>query len=137
MLSSQLVSHYTYFCCKCCTVGADKVSAGATTTSAVSTKVVYPDTSKMAVYDPTLNPGTETMLFEIWIMKTGNELLSCVTWIIWWLSDFKLYIYLVLKLLVLSNYEIAVWIREISKRASLVSLIMNCSRFRKDDFSSF
>ncbi|XP_028766713.1 cleavage stimulation factor subunit 77 isoform X2 [Neltuma alba] len=38
----------------------DKVSTGITNISAMSTKVVYPDTSKMVIYDPTLNPGAGT-----------------------------------------------------------------------------
>ncbi|KAK4282046.1 hypothetical protein QN277_013468 [Acacia crassicarpa] len=54
----------------------DKVSTGTTNISAMSTKVVYPDTSKMVIYDPTVNPGGGTNAFDEILRATPPALIA-------------------------------------------------------------
>lgn len=66
---------------KCYTITADKGSI--TSISTTSAKVVYPDTSKMVIYDPKHNPGIWPILFEIWMF--------------WWLTFFILMLQLMIE----------------------------------------
>ncbi|KAI4300979.1 hypothetical protein L6164_034302 [Bauhinia variegata] len=54
----------------------DKASMGVTSNSAMSMKVVYPDTSKMVIYDPRQNPGAGTNAFDEILKATPPALVA-------------------------------------------------------------
>lgn len=71
-------SQYFLLCGEWYTISADKGSIASIST--VSTKVVYPDTSKMVIYDPKHNPGNYGLNFHV---QNKVNLIAKMTWIEW------------------------------------------------------
>jgi hypothetical protein len=57
-----------------CTLRADKVSTGLISNSTFSAKVVYPDTSKMMIYDPRQKSGMQIFSLFIHLFFTSINL---------------------------------------------------------------
>lgn len=74
----QTFNFYILLCGESWNVSADKTSM--TNISTTSSKIVYPDTSKMVIYDPKHTPGTSVILLKIGLLFGNKPFTNVQEW---------------------------------------------------------